>query len=267
MATSTQSFASNHYLLVQSCAACLAVSISLSGVSAAGEQGSPCDDELRSVASPSGYQQRGKRCEGVYESDVSAARLEVFSLVRGPIQYPLTPATVLTITAPVLPLDDLVGPVQVRAAGPSKSYYRMDLTLEPGETTNWPVADVLLPQKLRADQIGVTGWISDPATSSRRAGRVIVPLRVAVVDSASSQPLEVTFRSSSGVEALKWRLAEDEASTWHYADLARAVPAGRPIRVVLPDGAPGVITLEVRYRPPGRDFQRKRRFRILRDNP
>ena len=50
--------------------------------------------------------------------------------------------------------------------------YRMDAILDPGPVLTWPVNDVLLPENISANRIGVFGWKETGQT------KTYVPVRV-----------------------------------------------------------------------------------------
>ena len=61
-----------------------------------------CDDRLKAVFGSQGYQIRTKstRCEGIFESPVKAAGLEIVSLVVGRFHFELEKDKLLHVTVP-----------------------------------------------------------------------------------------------------------------------------------------------------------------------
>ena len=114
-----------------------------------------CDQSLRPVEGAAGYRARGERCEGIYVSPISST-VRLLSLVRGDIEYHLSPGSDVVVTA----LHNSALHVRAVALVPG-AYYRMDARLAAAALV-WPVADVLLEMGLGPDDLGVFAWY-DPA--------------------------------------------------------------------------------------------------------
>lgn len=207
-------------------------------------QANQCDRNLQPISGNLGYVWRGDRCEGLYTSPVSAHNLEVVSLLKGKLRFELQRNTRLKVTAPNI-ANVAKGPIQVRVVGlPLKAYYRMDAVLPATGQMLWPVDDVLLPSQLPATMIGLFGWVG-PDTK-----KTFVPLLVTPQGEPPPQGgVELLVRSPVEVEMLKWRasiVGRTPATLPPWQDVVTApVPAGRPMAITLPDGAPAVLRLEV----------------------
>jgi hypothetical protein len=224
-----------------------------------------CDRGLTPIRDPTGYTARGNRCEGLYESPVSSTGLELVSLTRGKLRFELDPALQLTVSAPD-PGDAAPGPVRVRAVAKRlRTYYRMDAELPPSRQLSWPVRDVLWPEGLGAERIGLFGWVE------RDGERIFVPLRLA----PQGQPIvpgtvELVVRSTADVERVVWRwMAEGGPSPGPggWRNLAGSTPAGQPITIVVPEGPRAILRVEVTAKLPGSDEWPRLSLRLLRDQP
>lgn len=188
-----------------------------------------CDGLAPLRGSKSGYQDRGNRCEGLYVSKVGSRSLAAMSFTLGRVRFDLAPSAAIEVTAP-----GQTQPVNVRAlAIPLKTYYRMDAPLAPGATLRWPLKDVLVPEGLTDNRVGVFGW------RGAEDNRTLVPLRVtsAGASSASQAPLLI-IQASFDAQKAKWRwgAARGEQcsalSAWQDA-IQRPVSAGWPIAIDL----------------------------------
>ena len=114
------------------------------------------------------YRDRGNRCEGLYQREVSeSARLELLSLTLGEIIFDSSQPAVLRLTPP----STVRSAIRVRAqAIPRGIYYQMDALIEPGQSLTWPVSDVLHPRQITAGRLGILGWLTD------REPRIYVPM-------------------------------------------------------------------------------------------
>lgn len=176
------------------------------------------------------YKERGNRCEGLYVAEVGAQTIELISLTDGELSFDLRRGVTLQVSVP----PD-AGEVRIRAlAKPLKTYYRMDATLTAGSVLNWPVDDVLLPQSLSAERIGIFAW------RTMGTEKIFAPVKVRA--GASSPKSEgkalLSIRTSFDVEKLKWRSAEERqdrclaADEWRDA-IDRTTLAGEPVTLSL----------------------------------
>ena len=213
----------------------------MSGIRAqsAVSQQSDCSRVRPLSGSPSQYRSRGNRCEGLYEADVGSLSLDLLSFTVGPLQYELKQGVELEVSA-----GNKDAPVNVRAvAKPLRTYYQMDATLAPGSSLIWPVSDVLLPEGLTADRIGVFGW------KGPEAAKIFVPISVVRRGAAhpAGQPV-LTVRPSSDAQAIKSRVAERAqgrcARFSNWVDQRGAVLAGEPVAITLAN-LTGSLCIEV----------------------
>jgi len=200
---------------------------------------SPCEGLRPLEGSQSQYRQRGNRCEGLYDSDVSTPVIELVSFVSQPVAFDLRAGVELALTTPTRP-----GVVYVRAvAKPPRTYYRMDARLATGGTLAWPVADVLLPEHLAADRLGVFGWYIDRDTN------VFVPVTLTAKGAPRQRSLPALWiRPSFDAEVLKWRTAPSRASVCAifgpWQDVPSAPSAGESVPILLA-GVAGPNCVEV----------------------
>jgi hypothetical protein len=178
------------------------------------------------------YRDRGNRCEGFYVADVGATTMEPISFQQGTLGYELKPGTRLLVTVP-----GQTQSVHVRAVAiPARTYYRMDAVLNPGASLTWPVDDVLLPEHLTPERIGVLAW------KGSEQNKTLLPVRVENTGATSpgSHVLSavLTVRPSFDVQRIKWRSAAvagtdcSEFGPWHDSS-APQVLAQQPVRLSL----------------------------------
>ena len=187
------------------------------------------------------YKERGNRCEGLYVANVGAKSLELVSLTQGPLAYELKPGVVLRVSVPFA-----TGRVHVRAVSKiPRTYYQMDALLQEGFSLDWPVNDVLLPEKLDSDRIGVFAWVGEDDN------KTILPVHVTVVGAQPFKPKKtyLSVRPTFDVEKIEWRFAPMNAGhclvfgSWKHALRDQAL-GGQPVDIAL-DGLAGHVCLEV----------------------
>jgi hypothetical protein len=218
----------------------------LQAVVAAG-QSTPldCDPSLRPIAGASGYGDHGddQRCEGMYESPVSATGLEVVSVTLGALAFDVEANDHLLVSLPDLKGLD-ASAVRVRAVAlPLNTYYRMDALLAPGRTMRWPVGAVIRPWDLSAARLGAFGSID------RNGERIVIPITVAPEEASSGSAVNVVIKLRSPVrlERLLWREISPDGSVSDWQPVVeRPVEGGEAIPCALPIGAPGVVHLDFR---------------------
>jgi hypothetical protein len=191
-----------------------------------------CDSIRPLPDSPSSYKKRGNRCEGLYVADVGAHNIDVVSFTSGDLNYDI--ASKVSLRVSVSSQSPLVN---VRAVAiPPRTYYRMDTVLRPGTAMVWPVSEVLLPEKLTDNRIGIFGW-----TGTENA-KTFVPVRVAANNSGQptrSAPVLLTVQPSFDAESIKWRWAQFHNkkcaafAQWQDAVRTTQVRAGQPVRIDL----------------------------------
>jgi len=204
-----------------------------------------CASDIVPVETPGvAYGPRGNRCEGFYHSKVAAGSIDVVGVVQGAFQFKLDPKEVLEVSSPII-RDEMI---HVRAVGiPVKTYYRMDAELRPGQKLIWPVADVILPQKLSPNKIGVFGW------TEKQDKTFYVPVRAisALYAGVSDETIHLFLRTSADVENVKWRVSDfvkDRCSPpskkW-YDTGRKHYRAGQPIHISLPSTRAEGLCVEV----------------------
>jgi hypothetical protein len=199
-----------------------------------GAQSGQCN-QLRPLAGTEGYRQRAAgcapRCEGLYISDVSSD-LQVVSLLRGELEFPLEHGINLAVEAP----KGMQEAVNVRAmAIPLRTYYRMDSKLSPGCLMNWPTDEVLLRYAgLRADEVGVFGWIGS------EEDKTFIPLTISSSKRyAQSKSLTMIIRAAVEIDKVTAQAIPTDRNqgvqTSRPSPVSTRPPvaAGTPIRVDL----------------------------------
>src|SRR5258706_2290129 len=115
-----------------------------------------CDSSLLKLsAGPSGYKERGDRCEGIYIKEVGSTTLQVASFTESFIQYDLNSGKPLIIQWDGPPNNSSVS---LRAQGlRRKLYYQMDKLMPAGKIFyNWPV-NFLSSLNIGKSEIGILG--------------------------------------------------------------------------------------------------------------
>ena len=214
-----------------------------------------CDaSNLRPIGGASGYTARrgDSRCEGVYQSPVSATGLEVISVTLGPLDFDVELDDHLVVSMPDLGALD-ADAIRVRAVAlPLRTYYRMDTLVAPGQTMRWPVGAVLRPWDLTSDRLGVFGWID------HAGDRVLVPVAVNPEDQSSADDASrvlIKLRSPVRLDRVVWREVADDGSVSDWRPVVeRTVRGGEAIAFKLPAGPAGVLRLDFRARRPNSDY-------------
>jgi hypothetical protein len=230
-------------------------------------QAASCDPVLTPFpGSDLGYASHGNRCEGFYVANVSSESLEVVAVLQGTLRFDWKPDVVLQVSAP----NFTQGTVNVRAVAiPLKTYYRMDGTVSPIKTMQWPIEDVVFPGQLTARRLGVYGWVGS------ENNKMFVPLRVTQKDSPKSilsqEDTYIIFRSSVDVDTVLWRYSTVQDNQcakyveWQQQDAA-PVNAGWPVTITLPQlpGKKGDLCLEIAAKEKDNDEWLKLQTRIWR---
>jgi hypothetical protein len=186
-------------------------------------------DQLQPLPGSFEYKERGNRCEGLYVANVGNKTLDLIGLTRGIIQYSLQSGVVLHVsTAPQSV------PVHIRAVAiPPRTYYRMDATMGGNSVLDWPVRDVLAPQDLTPDRIGVLAWKGDFEP------RLFLPVKVDAGDShLAASDTYLVIRPSFDLEVIKWRsgpiVSGDCSAFGAWKDASHnQILAGQPVRIPL----------------------------------
>jgi len=191
------------------------------------------------------YRERGNRCEGFYRAKVASETIEIVGVTEGKFLFTPDIDTVIEVSSPIV-TDQAA---HVCAVGiPLRAYYRMDAVIEPGQTLNWPLGDVIYPAGFLAGEIGLFGWIGETE-------RIYLP--VLAVMPGNPVPVEsviqLCLRTSANVEFVQWRFAEiengsrSELSGWIDAEPSTYL-AGKPISIILPSSKTGKLYVEVAAR-------------------
>jgi hypothetical protein len=200
-------------------------------------------DNLTSVKGKYGYQPRINRCEGFYISTISAKSLEMVSLLKGPANFPLKDNTIIEVSADVSNL--VTGDIHIRAVAKSvRTYYRMDASLQQGELFEWSAGEVLLPNKLSLDKLGILGWIESDKQE------YFVPLKVKQKGGNHiSNDIYLTIRARTDYGKIIYRVSEtieegqQETSDWEK--VADSLYTGRSLTFKIPSGDNAILEVEI----------------------
>lgn len=219
-----------------------------------------CDVSIQALRGATGYQRRvnDNRCEGFYESPVSATGLELVSATIGPIVFDPQADGHAVITVPVLPSSG-TDAVDIQVVGlPLGLYYRLDAKAAPGSALRWPLADVVAQTGLKSSDVGAFGHIAGDQPV------VVVPLAITSPDVAPGQSgIVLMLRSPVDLEGIWWRELRDDGAT-EYQELASRVYGGDIVRFEVPDGQPGTLRLEFTARLARSGQQRSLHLSLMR---
>jgi hypothetical protein len=227
------------------------LSVSLLFSPCVGAQTQQCDSLRPLQGSQSQYKNRGNRCEGLYVADIGASKIEILSLTIGEISFLLTKGEELRVSVP-----NTTGTVRIRAvARPPKTYYRMDASLAPGTTLEWPVNDVLLPENISSNRIGIFAFRDDGNQ------RIFIPARIVAKSAHQNLTSQVgvllAIRPSFDADSIKWRWSTSNQGicsrfgNWQDAATS-SVDAGQSVNVLL-SGLKGQTCVEVAAKTHGKD--------------
>jgi hypothetical protein len=206
-----------------------------------------CDSLHPLPGSTSAYKNRGNRCEGLYVAEVGSRSIDIISFTAGSINYDLNSRSPLKVTA----LGNSPS-VNIRAVAVTpRTYYRMDTVLQKGATLVWPITDVLFPEHLAANRIGIFGW-SGPEVS-----KTFIPTRVASehvpATPASNGHIMLLAQTSFDADSIKWRWARSQGTGclafggWEDA-ITHPIIASSPVKIDFNGVAAGVDCVELAAR-------------------
>ena len=136
---------------------------------------SNCDSSLVKLSTgPSGYRERGDRCEGIYIKEVGSTTLQIASFTESFVQYDLNSGKPLIIKWDAPPNNSSVS---LRAQGlRRKLYYQMDKIIPAGKTSySWPI-NFLSSLSIGKSEIGIAGRFLYKSGKLER--NVYIPLRI-----------------------------------------------------------------------------------------
>ena len=163
-----------------------------------------CDD-LDPEKSIYGYRERDGRCEGFYNANVSGFTIQIVSLTQGVVSYALNSNEKLRLTTE--PLNNFES-VSVRGVNfsPNRNY-RLDLNLEGGSVADIPIKDVLQPNGISPQHLGVFGFVEK---SGYRYYVPVVPMSLLSGKVKDKDKLNLLLISSVDVKSVTWRYAVAE---------------------------------------------------------
>jgi hypothetical protein len=206
-----------------------------------------CDSLHPLPGSSSAYKNRGNRCEGLYVADVGSRSIDVISFTAGSINYDLNSKSSLRVSA----LSNSPS-VSIRAVAVTpRTYYRMDTFLKRGSTLVWPITDVLFPEHLAANRIGIFGW------TGLESSKTFVPTQVVVEHMpqtpAANGHVMLLAQTSFDADSIKWRWARAQGTgclafgTWKDA-ITHSIIASSPVKIDFNGVAAGVDCVELAAR-------------------
>ena len=206
-----------------------------------------CDSVRPLPSSSSAYKNRGNRCEGLYVADVGSRSIDIISFTVGSVRYDLNSKSALKVSAVANSPS-----VNVRAVAITpKTYYRMDTFVQRGAMLVWPVKDVLLPEHLTDNRIGIFGW------TGAENSKIFVPVKVATEHAPPPTPLNdhaiLLTQTSFEADSIKWRWARAQGSScsafgrWDDA-IHNPITANSPVKIDFSKLSRGVDCVELAAR-------------------
>jgi hypothetical protein len=121
----------------------------------------------------------------------------------------------------------------------------MDTFLQPGKTLIWPMADVLLPEHLTDNRIGIFGW------TGTETAKIFVPVDVRSGNEApGSDHVMLLAQTSFDADAMKWRWARTQGKaclafgSWEDAIL-HPITASSPVKIDFRNVPAGIDCVEL----------------------
>lgn len=236
----------------------------------------PFDEEVRknALTSDDGYRRRtnDERYEGLYSLNVGAPLLGVVAVTHGPVNYALATAERLTIQVPALKDHKAVG-VSGTSFGLKKNY-RIDAIIKAGDKKVIPVKEVLSPNYIYKQNLGIFGYLGDPQAPS-----LYVPVRASARPEAdAAQAIRITFLPGANIGQFTWSYAKSvqgQCTAFREQGTVGASPpaaggiylAQQPIVITLPattDLAPGdEVCLNVHFKALGDEQWRSKNIKLL----
>lgn len=211
-----------------------------------------CALRVTGTSPGTGYKVRSgdTRCEGMYVGlQAEPLKVQPISFVRGGLRFPDGPATGARVVATVRPLAVVEANARLMLLGrgaESNLNWALDAELRGATTFNWNLADVVLPEGLSDDRIGIFA-ITAPAGPGA-SDPVLVPLEVAAVGAprAARHDIELVFRVPGAAAARWWVEGSNTPQD------AEALNADGFFRIWLPTTLPGGTTrIAITWRPRG----------------
>ncbi|GAC21382.1 hypothetical protein [Paraglaciecola arctica] len=208
-----------------------------------------CDKYLleRADTGESGYRKRGRICEGLYESPVSAD-FELVSLVEHPLNSYVKGDTI-SIELPNVTQQLGSSSISIRGlALKPRLYYRMDTSFGPDSVIKWPVEQVLSSIKLDAHELGIYGW------QESKTGKTYIPVSVSVDGQMKivdpNFDAQAIVRAGVPIQKIAWRLlGEGISDAYNNVKKSYSVGTPIPIQITWPQPRPDFIKLEVAAKP------------------
>lgn len=184
-----------------------------------------CDKQLKPSPGHLGYQERYKRCEGLYKKYTAADdNLQLVSVLKGKLQYVLQTDEYLRISVPVIEsLPTASTCVRAFSLISARTSYQMDTILQGGTSLVWPLDEVLRPNSLSHTYIGIYGYVDldcEPSEEKTFVPLLVVPSSHSESD-FSEAPINVTFISRTRIEAVAWRIWEHGNSKPDWQESAK----------------------------------------------
>jgi hypothetical protein len=152
----------------------------------------------------------GERSEMLWEGlcyDQHSNSMKVLSLTFTEIDYKLTKDNLLYLSTPV----ETSSVVKVRGTSinPGLSY-QMDTLIRSGEKIHWKTSEVLYPENITANDLGVVGWIME---SGRR---IYVPVWLTETSAdAETGDLQLVLRVNESLDQIIYRYVYTDSSDRH----------------------------------------------------
>lgn len=154
-----------------------------------------CDTSLIPSTRDLQYRFRGNRCEGLFTAKAAAANVGLLSLHVGDLHLNTSASNAVRVM-PARNTTNADKCVYLRAVSsrPPAQYpdehYQMDAKICSGQPFFWPISDVPAQIGLRADDIGVYGWVE---ANSRREYVPLIVTQDTVSQEGGAPPTKVVL--------------------------------------------------------------------------
>lgn len=208
------------------------------------------------------YQNRGSYCEGFYTAKVSSPSLDIVGFVMGDFKYKLGADTNIDISVPASTINKNTY-YNIRVASvPLNSYYRMDAKISPSSSLLWSLNNVVFPENISSDNIGVYSWYKE--------GRKTVYSPIKYRSNSHKQSkynyYSLELRASREISKLFWRYTKKpngKETTRKYTKNNNGYSSGEKITLKLENLEQGEYEIEIDIRVKASGQWKKRKYKLF----
>ncbi|GGD82331.1 hypothetical protein GCM10011514_52970 [Emticicia aquatilis] len=148
-----------------------------------------------------GYQKRtsDERYEGLFKTQISGSIIEVVSVTQGDIEYQMNSNEVLRVALP-----KIQNIKETKITGVSYGInmnYQIDMVINDGKSKQIPLREVILPQRISSNNLGIFGYIELP-NSEMEYVPVIVSSKL---NPTQNSEIKIKLASNVKISQVKWK--------------------------------------------------------------